>query len=197
MGTRVRIEIPNATGTGPILDEDDLARLPGERSPMLTNRHYILDKDTFGHVPLFDGNPLYPLIVEARLDVRTIVLTVDVGHAGIASFIRLHGDPAPGYAGVMSGENGLRLAEIGLAPPLVLPEPEPEQPDTLAPWLYWRFGRDPLGAPWESLDEDYRSRWEHEAEAVRRAVARGGFSRYRSASSMTREEARDAAAPRS
>ncbi|MFC1260695.1 MULTISPECIES: hypothetical protein [Streptomyces] len=46
-------------------------------------------------------------------------------------------------------------------------------PDTLAAWLFQRFY---LGSePWEGLDEDNRSYWEHEARAVRRAVARGGY----------------------
>ncbi|MFJ2697487.1 hypothetical protein ACIO5Z_14835 [Streptomyces rochei] len=46
-------------------------------------------------------------------------------------------------------------------------------PDTLAAWLFQRFY---LGSePWERLDEDNRSYWEHEARAVRRAVARGGY----------------------
>lgn len=45
--------------------------------------------------------------------------------------------------------------------------------DTLAEWLYNRFH---LGAnPWETVGEATQSYWEHEAAAVRRAVARGGF----------------------
>jgi hypothetical protein len=49
---------------------------------------------------------------------------------------------------------------------------EPEK-DTLAEWLYNRFF--PRDAPWSELDEDEKSFFEHEANAVRRAVARGGF----------------------
>jgi hypothetical protein len=45
--------------------------------------------------------------------------------------------------------------------------------DTLPAWLHQRF--DPRGPDWDQLDEDDRSYWEHQARAVRRAVARGGF----------------------
>jgi hypothetical protein len=45
--------------------------------------------------------------------------------------------------------------------------------DTLAPWLAKRF--DPQGAPWDGMSDDDRSYWEHQARAVRRAVARDGF----------------------
>jgi hypothetical protein len=45
--------------------------------------------------------------------------------------------------------------------------------DTLAPWLANRF--DPNGAPWDGMSDDDRTYWEHQARAVRRAVARGGF----------------------
>ena len=44
---------------------------------------------------------------------------------------------------------------------------------TLPAWLYQRFM--PGGVGWERLDGDDRSYWEHQARAVRRAVARGGF----------------------
>lgn len=51
------------------------------------------------------------------------------------------------------------------------------KPDTLPEWLYWRFGgRGDGHAPaWDELTSDDRTYWEHEAAAVRRAVARGGF----------------------
>jgi hypothetical protein len=45
--------------------------------------------------------------------------------------------------------------------------------DTLPAWLAQRF--DPNGAPWDSMSPDDRSYWEHQAKAVRRAVARDGF----------------------
>ena len=44
---------------------------------------------------------------------------------------------------------------------------------TLPAWLHQRF--DPRGPDWDQLDDDDRSYWEHQARAVRRAVARGGF----------------------
>lgn len=55
-----------------------------------------------------------------------------------------------------------------------------EQPaaDTLPQWLHQRFGKYLHGGdylPWEQTEEADRSYWEHEAAAVRRAVARGGF----------------------
>lgn len=57
-----------------------------------------------------------------------------------------------------------------------LPNPAPEPPDTLAAWLRWRFGgMRTFGVPFHNLDEADQSYWEHEAAAVRRAVARGGF----------------------
>lgn len=40
-------------------------------------------------------------------------------------------------------------------------------------WLAQRF--DPQGAPWDGMSDDDRAYWEHQAAAVRRAVARGGF----------------------
>ncbi|MFE3381332.1 hypothetical protein [Streptomyces anulatus] len=57
-----------------------------------------------------------------------------------------------------------RTAAAGVQPPT-------SETDTLAPWLYRRF----KGTGWNQLDEGDRSYWEHQARAVRRAVARGGF----------------------
>lgn len=49
------------------------------------------------------------------------------------------------------------------------------EPGTLAAWLYSRFAN-ALDAPaWDLLTEADRAYWEHQARAVRRAVARGGF----------------------
>lgn len=45
--------------------------------------------------------------------------------------------------------------------------------DTLPEWLYYRFSTSPF--PWEHLDDGDQLKWEHEAAAVRRAVARNGF----------------------
>lgn len=54
-------------------------------------------------------------------------------------------------------------------------EATPTEPDTLPAWLHSRFS-DTLAAPaWDRLTDDDRSYWEHQARAVRRAVARGGF----------------------
>jgi hypothetical protein len=47
------------------------------------------------------------------------------------------------------------------------------RPDTLAQWLFKRFGM--VRMDWGDLSEDGTSYWEHEADAVRRAVDRGGF----------------------
>ena len=51
--------------------------------------------------------------------------------------------------------------------------PEDSSPDTLPAWLQQRF--DPRGPDWDKLDDDDRAYWEHQARAVRRAVARNGF----------------------
>ena len=50
---------------------------------------------------------------------------------------------------------------------------EAAESDTLPAWLYQRFMPD--GTGWDNLDDDQRSYWEHQARAVRRAVARNGF----------------------
>lgn len=46
--------------------------------------------------------------------------------------------------------------------------------DTLAEWLYNRFYF-PKMVQWADFSDEEKSYWEHEANAVRRAVARGGF----------------------
>lgn len=53
--------------------------------------------------------------------------------------------------------------------------------DTLAEWLYARFfqgraGSDHFGLPWDDLPPETRDHMRHEADAVRRAVDRGGFN---------------------
>lgn len=53
-------------------------------------------------------------------------------------------------------------------------------PDTMAQWLRWRYGSRPYttGDPskgWDDLSVTDKAYWEHEAAAVKRAVARGGF----------------------
>jgi len=52
---------------------------------------------------------------------------------------------------------------------------DPASTDRLPEWLYGRFNR--VAQPWQSLSDDDRSYWAHEADAVRRAVERGGFKR--------------------
>lgn len=49
--------------------------------------------------------------------------------------------------------------------------------DTLAAWIYHRFeeSKHSRRPKWDALDGDDQAYWEHEAAAVRRAVARGGF----------------------
>lgn len=43
--------------------------------------------------------------------------------------------------------------------------------DTLPQWLHRRYGVH----AWDEVHEDERLYWRHEADAVRRAVARNGF----------------------
>lgn len=52
--------------------------------------------------------------------------------------------------------------------------------NTLAEWLWNRFLIMGTGIEqkWSDLPEEAKQYWEHEAEAVRRAVARGGFKNY-------------------
>lgn len=47
--------------------------------------------------------------------------------------------------------------------------------DTLPAWLYSRFIERLDATAWDLLTDDDRTYWEHQARAVRRAVARGGF----------------------
>ena len=67
-----------------------------------------------------------------------------------------------------------KAAEVETAPAPVT------SADTFPAWLARRF--DPNGAPWDGMSDDDRSYWEHQARAVRRAVARGGFKAEREAS---------------
>lgn len=45
--------------------------------------------------------------------------------------------------------------------------------DTLAEWLYARFDHSLID--WENMLPEDQEKWRHDARAVRRAVARGGF----------------------
>lgn len=49
----------------------------------------------------------------------------------------------------------------------------PAGADTLPAWLARRF--DPNSTPWDGMSDDDRTYWQHQARAVRRAAARGGF----------------------
>lgn len=69
---------------------------------------------------------------------------------------------------------GLRAgAELLLAKSVEKAGAGATEADTLANWLHLRFGKN--ATAWEYLDLVDREYWEHEAQAVRRAVARGGF----------------------
>jgi hypothetical protein len=52
-------------------------------------------------------------------------------------------------------------------------EEQPTARDTLPAWLRQRFTASAV--QWEHLDDAEQSYWEHQAQAVRRAVARNGF----------------------
>jgi hypothetical protein len=52
---------------------------------------------------------------------------------------------------------------------------QPAGPDTLPAWLYQRFAVIHGCPPWDRTTDRDRAYWEHQAAAVRRAVARGGF----------------------
>lgn len=54
-------------------------------------------------------------------------------------------------------------------------EPAAAEADTLPAWLYQRFAVIHGCPPWDTLTDSDRAYWEHQAAAVRRAVARGGF----------------------
>ena len=51
----------------------------------------------------------------------------------------------------------------------------PADADTLPAWLYQRFAVIHGLPAWDVIADDVRAYWEHQARAVRRAVARGGF----------------------
>ena len=56
---------------------------------------------------------------------------------------------------------------------------QPVDGDSLPQWLAWRFGgRATTATDWADVDGDDQDYWKHEAAAVRRAVARGGFKPY-------------------
>lgn len=57
----------------------------------------------------------------------------------------------------------------------------PAATDTLPAWLYSRFNDTLDGPAWDRLTDEDRTYWAHQARAVRRAVARGGFKVERAA----------------
>lgn len=127
---------------------------------------------------------MFPLdeAATAELDLRLDALVVEaLVKAGVQ-----HVDcPACGAARPVAGECGNcafkawvaaeQAARGMVAPPAekATAEAAPDAPDTLANWLYRRL--DKSATPWEDLDLVDREYWEHEAQAVRRAVARDGF----------------------
>ncbi|QKW31458.1 hypothetical protein HUT11_35435 (plasmid) [Streptomyces seoulensis] len=72
-----------------------------------------------------------------------------------------------------SAQRGRRKARARVADP----EKATAELDTMPAWLYQRFSKARLldMPTWDNLDDDSRTYWEHQARAVRRAVARGGF----------------------
>jgi hypothetical protein len=52
---------------------------------------------------------------------------------------------------------------------------KPAATDTLPEWLYQRFAVIHGAPTWDQATDSDRAYWEHQARAVRRAVARGGF----------------------
>jgi hypothetical protein len=66
--------------------------------------------------------------------------------------------------------------------------------DTLPHWLYVRFGKGPIA--WHELAPGEQDYWTHEAAAVRRAVARGGFKQPEPAANDYDMHADDMAAER-
>lgn len=58
--------------------------------------------------------------------------------------------------------------------------PELAEQDTLAEWIHNRQRKQNIDmqTPWSELHVDDVAYWQHEAQAYRRAVARGGFKNY-------------------
>lgn len=109
-------------------------------------------------------------ITEARRDVlrRHYAVAVQAVMQTSGEIIEgaFNGEPflnyPPDLAEYLQGKSNLQISE-------------PSQDDTMGAWLYNRFSRHKHTIPWGKLHEDDQAHWEHHAEAVRRAVARGGF----------------------
>lgn len=71
----------------------------------------------------------------------------------------------------------------GEEPTVMVPKPEgidlPAEPEnTLPQWLHQRFGKyvaNGVDVEWDNITRDDQDYWAHEAQAVTRAVIRGGF----------------------
>lgn len=91
-------------------------------------------------------------------------------------------DPVPHYnRGRTYVEPRLPALSVPVAPAT---DTQPgEEPDTLPAWLYQRFAVIHGMPAWDRIDDGQRAYWEHQAAAVRRAAARGGFKTAGPASS--------------
>jgi hypothetical protein len=97
-----------------------------------------------------------------------------VRHMAVQERRMAAGCPQCGDAGACNGGPcPLTAAPAAVVSGRTADETQDETPDTLPAWLYQRFMAD--GEGWTNLDDDQRAYWEHQAAAVRRAVARGGF----------------------
>lgn len=108
-----------------------------------------------------DETGVYENTVSGRLDCAPYRVRVD--------------DTADCDAGALVSAAGVRRLDTADGPAGAAPGEarEPAATDTLPAWLRQRFTAS--GVDWENLDDAERSYWEHQARAVRRAVARGGF----------------------
>jgi hypothetical protein len=122
-----------------------------------------------------------------RLADRVIVVGDYIGDStrGEIAYARELGKPVTFTDPTIAGQYGADRGEITMSHTNPVPGPAArpqgtEQPtaDTLPEWLHNRFGPHLHGGdflPWALTEESDRSYWEHQAAAVRRAVARGGF----------------------
>lgn len=83
-----------------------------------------------------------------------------------------HPQPHAGYCWLVSPPRN-EMEEMRRALAERSASEQPAAPDTLPAWLRQRFTASDVS--WEHLDDGERSYWEHQARAVRRAVARNGF----------------------
>jgi hypothetical protein len=83
-----------------------------------------------------------------------------------------HPQPHAGYCWLVSPPRN-EIEEMRRALAARPAEEQPTAPDTLPAWLRQRFTASDVS--WEHLDDGGRAYWEHQARAVRRAVARNGF----------------------